>query len=77
MALLNTGVAKRNIYYWKKPIRFISYLNQTVGGVGIIRGFNIIDLFTWVDGSYDLHKKLSSKKEENFKGLWNASFPIQ
>ena len=54
-------VAKRNVGDWKKLRRFISYLNQTVEDVRIIGGFNLTDLLTWFDASYDVHPNVSSQ----------------
>ena len=58
MEFLTTRVAKSNVGDWKKLRRCISYLNQTVEDVRIIGGFNLADLFKWVDVSYAVHPNM-------------------
>ena len=61
VGFLNTRVVKSNVGDWKKLIRCISYLNQTVGNVSIVGGFNLTYLFIWVDASYDVHPNMRSQ----------------
>ena len=61
VAFFTKSVVKRNVGDWKKLRRFISYLNQTVEDVRIIGGFNLTDLLTWFDESYDVHPNVSSQ----------------
>ena len=64
MVFFTTRFAKRNIDDWRKLIICISYLNQTLDGVGIIWGFNLADLYTWVYASYTIHPNMSSQTGE-------------
>ena len=58
--LLTTRVVNSNMENWKKLIRCISQLNQTVDDVSIIGVFNITYLFAWVDMSYAIHPNILS-----------------
>ena len=58
VTFLTARVANRNLKYWKKLRRCISYLNQTVDNFRIIEGFNLADLFRWVDESYVAHPNM-------------------
>ena len=60
IVFFTTRVAKINAGYWKKLRRCVLYLNQMVGDVRIIGGFNLIYLFTWVDVSYSTHPNMRS-----------------
>ena len=64
VALLTTRVAKINVDDWKKLRRCTSYMNQMSDDVRIIGGFNITDLFTWVDASYPVHTNMHIQTEE-------------
>ena len=56
--LLNPRVSNSNVDDPNKLIICISYLTQTLGIVRIIWGYNLIDLFTWVDVSYAVHPNM-------------------
>ena len=58
MELLNPRVSNSNVDDPNKLIICISYLTQTLGIVRIIWGYNLIDLFTWVDVSYAVHPNM-------------------
>ena len=60
VAYFTTRVANSNVDDWKKMKRFITFLKQSKEDKRIIERFNLKELFTWVDASFDVHPNMQS-----------------